>query len=105
MKWNIIYSENARDDLHEIYEYIVYELLSPDAARNQTERIMKSIRSLDEMPMRFPLYSQEPWHSMGLRFFPANNYLVFYLTDEAKHSVSIARIMYGGRDIKNKLLF
>ena len=28
MKWNIIYSENARDDLHEIYEYIVYELLS-----------------------------------------------------------------------------
>ena len=45
----------------------------------------------------------EPWHSIGLRFFPIDNYLIFYRTDEEKEIVSIVRIMYGGRDISRQL--
>ena len=52
------------------------------------------------MPMRYRLYDDEPWHSQGVRFFPVNNYLVFYLPDETKTTVHIVRIIYGGRDIK-----
>ncbi len=69
----------------------------------QTQRIMKEIRALDEMPMRFRLYEEEPWHSEGLRFFPVDNYLVFYLADETQNTVGIVRIMYGGRDIRKQL--
>ena len=65
--------------------------------------IMKEIRVLDEMPLRFRLYEEEPWHSEGLRFFSVDNYLVFYLPDETKNTVSIVRIMYGGRDIRRQL--
>lgn len=69
MSWNIVYSEQARLDLRRIYEYISNELCVPDTAANQARRIMQRIRSLDDMPLRHHLYEEEPWHSMGIRFF------------------------------------
>lgn len=103
MSCKIIYSDRARHDLRNIYEYIAYDLLVPQTAAGQTQRIMKEIRSLYEMPMRYRLYEEEPWRSQGIRFFSVNNYLVFYLPDESKNTVHIVRIMYGGRDIKKQL--
>ena len=103
MSWDIVYTAGARRDLRNRYEYIAYELLVPETAAGQTQRIMKEIRALEEMPMRYRLYEGEPWHSEGLRFFSVDNYLVFYLPDETKKTVSIVRIMYGGRDIRRRL--
>lgn len=99
MSWNVVYSARARQDLRDIYEYIAYELLVSETASGQTGRIMKQIRSLEEMPMRHRLYEDEPWHSQGLRFFPVDNYLVFYLPSEADKTVTVVRILYGGCDI------
>ncbi len=103
MSWDIVYTAGARRDLRNIYEYIAYDLLVSETAAVQTQRIMKGIRSLDRMPMRFQLYDEEPWHSEGLRFFPVDNYIVFYLPDETKNIVNIVRIMYGGRDVRRQL--
>ena len=103
MSWNVVYSARARQDLRDIYEYIAYELLAPESALGQTGRIMKQIRSLEEMPFRHRLCEDEPWHSQGLRFFPVDNYLVFYLPSEADQTVTIVLIMYGGRDISRQL--
>ncbi|MGN1113372.1 MAG: type II toxin-antitoxin system RelE/ParE family toxin [Acutalibacteraceae bacterium] len=103
MKWNIVYSDKARQDLLGIYTYIADELLAPKAASEQTKRIMKAIRSLEEMPMRYRLFDDEPWHSKGLRLFPVNNFLVLYLPVKADGTVNIVRIMFGGRDIGSKL--
>lgn len=103
MSSGVIYSARARQDLRNIYEYISYDLLVPETATRQTRRIMKEIRLLDEMPMRHRLYDDEPWHSQGVRFFPVDNYLVFYLPDETKNTVYIVRIIYSGRDIKKQL--
>ena len=103
MIFHVAYSAEARQDLRDIYEYIVYELLVSETAAGQTERIMKAIRSLEQMPMRHRLYEEEPWHSQGLRVLPVDNYLVFYLPDETSATVNIIRIMYGGRDIDKQL--
>ena len=103
MSWSIDYSSEAKQDLRNIFEYIANNLLEPETALKQIQRIMKKIRSLNEMPLRYRLYSEEPWQSLGLRLFPVNNYLVFYLPNEKKRSVSIVRIMYGGRDISEQL--
>ena len=104
MIFYVAYSAEARQDLRDIYEYIAYELLVPETATGQTERIMKAIRSLEQIPMRHRLYEEEPWHSQGLRVLPVDNYLVFYLPDEISATVSIIRIMYGGKDIAAELL-
>ncbi len=103
MIFNVVYSSGARQDLRDIYEYIAYELLEPDTAAGQTNRIMKAARSLEQMPMRHRLYEEEPWHSQRLRFLPVDNYLIFYLPDETNNIVNIIRIMYGGRDVKKQL--
>lgn len=103
MIFNVLYTSEARQDLRDIYEYIAYELLAPETAARQTERIMKGARSLEQMPMRHRLFEEEPWHSQGVRFLPVDNYLIFYLPDETNNTVSIIRIMYGGRDVKKQL--
>ena len=103
MKYQIFYSETAKNDLKNIYRYIYNELCEPQIAAKQVQRIINEIRSLDEIPSRHKIYDAEPWHSQGLRTFSVNNYLVFYFVDEINGTVKIVRIMYGGRDIKTLL--
>ncbi|MCD8116411.1 MAG: type II toxin-antitoxin system RelE/ParE family toxin [Oscillospiraceae bacterium] len=103
MSWKVVYTSHARQDIRSVYSYIANELLAPETAAGQTQRIMKAIRSLDEMPMRFRLYEDEPWLSRGLRILPVDNYLVFYLPNESAGTVSIVRILYGGMDIRRQL--
>ncbi|MCC8358105.1 MAG: type II toxin-antitoxin system RelE/ParE family toxin [Oscillospiraceae bacterium] len=103
MSWKIVYTSQARQDIRSIYSYIANELLAPETAVGQTQQIMKAIRSLDEMPMRFRLYENEPWHSRGLRVLPVNNYIVFYLPKNSSSTVNIIRVIYGGMDIRRQL--
>ena len=104
MSWDIVYTAQARQDLRDIYEYIALELFAPETATGQTQRIMKTIRSLEEMPMRHQLYGEEPWHSRGIRFLSVDNYLVFYLPKEPQNTVNIVRIMYDGREKQLQIL-
>lgn len=99
--YNIIYSPQAFLDLSELYEYIRFTLQVPKTAEKQVSRIRKTIRSLNTMPMHHPLVEWEPWHSMGIRRVPIDNYTAFYLVDEDKFSVTVVRIFYAGRNIKN----
>ena len=103
MSMRIVYTHTARKDLREIYGYIAYTLLEPKTARDLSDRIMAEIRTLQEFPNMNPLYKEEPWHSQGVRTLPVKNYLVFYTVKDEAETVSIARIMYGGRDISQQL--
>ena len=103
MKWKIKYSAQALEDLKTIFEYIAFELLVPDTARNQIKRIMDSVNKLDEMPMMYKTYEDEPWKSKGLRIFPVDNYIVLYLPKENLQTVNVVRILYGGRDVIKQL--
>lgn len=103
MKWTVIYTNTAEQDLRSIYEYIANTLCAPDTAKNLTRQIMDEISSLDEMPNRYAKYDKEPWKDRGLRFFSVKNYVIFYLPNEETKTVYIIRIMYGGRDIEKQL--
>ena len=103
MIFNVVTSIQAEEDLRGIFEYITFELLSPENAEKQLERLEKQILSLDEMPERFPRYGKEPWHSRGLRFAAVDNYIVFYLPDMEEQVVTILRVMYSGRNIEEQL--
>jgi plasmid stabilization system protein ParE len=95
------YSPEAKIDLKQIYAYIAFELEEKQTARKQTDRIRKSIRSLNRMPLRYAAADWEPWKSIGIRKMSVDNYVVFYLVDHATQTVTIIRIFYGGRDIEN----
>lgn len=101
--YQIEYSVEALEDLRGIFAYIAYELLVPENARGQVERIQKMIRSLDFMPERYALVDWEPWKSRNMHKISVDNFIVFYIVNEDTEKVTIVRILYGGRDIKNIL--
>ena len=103
MIYEVEVSEQADRDLREIFEYIAFELQSPENAIGQLDRLEEQILSLDTMPERYRKYEKEPWKSRGLRILPVDNYVVLYIPDSDKKVVTILRVMYTGRDIDNQL--
>lgn len=103
MSYLIEYTQNAKQDLLDIFAYISENLSAPEAAAKQINHIMDMIDRLDTMPFRYPLYKYEPWRSRGLRFIPVNNYIIFYQPREKDNKVYIVRIMYAEWDIQRQL--
>ena len=103
MIYEVDISEQADSDLRGIFEYIAFELQSPENASGQLDRLEKQILGLDTMPERYRKYEKEPWKSRGLRVLPVDNFVVLYITDCDKKVVTILRVMYVGRDIDNQL--
>lgn len=103
MSYSITLSKAADADIRAIYEYIAYDLHSPQTAAALINRLEKEIFSLDEMPERYCVYNAEPWRSRNLRIMPVDHYLVFYIPDRVKQTVSIIRVMHGSRDTATQL--
>lgn len=103
MIYEVITTDQADADLRGIYEYIAFELLSPDNAARQLGRLEEHIVGLEEFPEKFRYYEKEPWHSRGLRVMPVDNYLVFYIPDNDAGIVTVIRVMYAGRDVDSQL--
>ncbi len=103
MTYRIVITEKAKEDLRGIYEYIAFSLLSPSNAQGFLSRIENSIKSLENMPLRFRQYDNEPWKSRNLRLMSVDSFVVFYIPDKEAATVTVIRVMYGGRDTENQL--
>ena len=103
MNWEVEFADRAKRDLRDILDYITYELQEPQIAVKLVRQITKEVLSLNQMPMRYRLYEEEPWQSQGLRYFAVRNYLIFYYPDETKATVYAVRVIYGGQDIRSQL--
>ena len=82
---------------------VVYARIDTDlkvTAGAQLKCIRKEVRLLDLIPARYPLVDWEPWHSMKMHQLPVDNYIVYYLVDDERMEVTVARILYGGRDVE-----
>lgn len=53
------------------------------------------------LPGRHPVVDWEPWQSMGMHRFTVEDFLLFYLIDQSTRTVTLVRIVYGGRDLQN----
>ena len=100
-KYTVTVGSDAINDLRDIHSYIAFSLQEKQTAENQLNRIRKAIRELDTFPLRHKLVEWEPWASKNVRQFPVDNYIIFYIVDEGKSTVSVLRIFYGGRDIEH----
>ena len=100
-KYLVKISDEALADMQAIYDYIAYDLLEPDYALGQYNRIALSILSLDTFPERFGLFDSEPEHSFGIHRMIVDNYLICYIVDS--ESVTVISVLYGASDIHRKL--
>ena len=109
MTYQIEYLPSALRDLTEIADYIGVKLNNPEAADRLSETIVSTIEKLTEMPYRYPIYSPAASFTvnplkMEYRKMVVRNYLVFYWVNEEKQHVTIARVIYSGRNIDNILV-
>ena len=95
----VCYSDEAKDDLRNIFMHIAYDLGSRDNAESQVNRIRTAIKKLNKFPKRNPTVPYEPWTSLGMRRLNVDNYTVLYLVDEGHDRVEIVRIPFGAMDL------
>jgi len=79
MIYRIKLTEQARQDLRDIYEYVAFTLWEPVIAKNLKNRIVDGLKSLRELPCRYQIYQEEPWKTRELRRINIGNYSGFYL--------------------------
>ena len=99
--YSIHYTEEALQDLRDIYDYISVSLKAPSVASAQIHRIRSEIRALHTFPKRYRLVDWQPWASLKMRQLPINNFIVFYVVSDEANAVQVVRILYGKRDIPN----
>lgn len=94
-------TEEALSDMEAIYRYIADQLLSPENALGQYNRIADEIMSLRVFPERYRLVEFEPERSLGLRRTLASGYSVFYIVRESR--VIVTAVLYSASDIEQRL--
>ena len=102
MIYKVRLTDEAKQDLRDIYEYIAFSLHEPTTADSVQNRIVTTLASLKDLPERHPVYSEEPWKSRNCRRINIKNYSAFYVVFE--NEIRVIRIFYGARDLSNILI-
>lgn len=97
----VSYTDEALQDLRDIYDYISAELKASGIAAAQVKRIRDEVRSLSTFPKRYRAVEWEPWAKREMRQLPVDNFIIFYAVSDNALAVRIVRIFYGKRDIPN----
>ncbi len=101
MKYKIIRTDKADEQLREIIFYIADDSGSADIALNYLDKIEKAIGRLEE----FPLSGNVPRYSIlrkqGYGVLIVEKHLVFYKVNETEKVVTIYAIVDGRREYKN----
>ena len=98
MTYQVKLTDHAIGQIKETVGYISRVLLEPEVARRWSDRLKKEMASLDTMPRRYPLVSEEPWRAEGVRKMPVENFLVYYWVNEETRTVWITAVLYGRQD-------
>ncbi len=94
-------TKEALQDMKDIYDYIAVELLSPETAIGQYNRIADEILTLDVFPQRYRVMGSEQERRIELRRMLVDNYSVFYVIRGDK--VIVTDVLYTASDIEARL--
>ena len=85
--------------MDDIIDYICIELHNPQAAEKFYNNIKDMLERLRYNPYLFPLHHDKRLEVEGFHYTMIGNYILFYEIDDDKKVVSIARVIYGRRNI------
>ena len=101
MKYKIIRTDKADEQLREIIFYIAEDSGSIDIALNYLDKIEKAINSLEEFPMSGSIPRYSILKKQGFRVLIEERHLVFYKINEDKKKVVIYTVVDGRREYRN----
>ena len=98
-KYKLKVNPKAIRELDHIYEYIANEKLAPENAKDQVDRIKKSILSLEIFPQSHQERSEGRYAGKDYRQLLIDNYIAIFRIDESCKTVYIITIQYQGRNL------
>ena len=101
MKYDIVVTNPAQDDLEEILNYISVDLSAPKSAIEMLNKIKSIFENLSINPLMYPLCNIDSLKAKNYRKAVINNYLMFYRVDDKNETIYIMRFIYGRRDYIN----
>ena len=103
MVFRVRFSESAKRDLREIFEYITANYSDLVGAAKYIGDIRKKIASLTTFPERFAIYEDVGIKGREIRTFIIRRHRVLYTVNHIKKEVEIQRIVFVRRSLKNIL--
>ena len=101
MKYKIIRTDKADEQLREIIFYIAEDSGSVDIALNYLDQIEKAIKRLENFPLSGSMPRYSILKKQGFRVLIVERHLVFYKINEGKKEVIIYAIVDGRREYRN----
>ena len=92
--FKIIYTQRAKIELQNAYNYIFFNLANPIAANKFKSRIIKSISNLEYFP-----YMGKKISNSNVRYIYFKNYLIIYLVKN--QNVEIQALFHKRQNFKN----
>ena len=103
IRYKVVLTARAKEELDDIYAYISKSLMADNAANNLMNKIHNNILRLGEMPESCSLIEKYKERKYQYRKLVINNYVAIYRVDKENKKVYIVRIVYGGRNYLNEI--
>ena len=94
MKYKLIFSEPAAQDLDEIGVYLSETLQAREAASHFYEQVTECLERVCTFPMMYELCAQKPIYHKAV----IGNYIMLYEYKEDEQTIYVHRFFYGRRD-------
>lgn len=98
-KYKVELNARAFRDIDDIFAYIALEKLAPENAQNQTDRIWKALRALENFPQSHQERTVGKYANKGYRQLLVDNYIVIFRIDNTNKIVHVVTVQYQGRNI------
>jgi len=102
IRYEVILTDKAKEELEGIYNYISKSLLSKNTANNVMKRIENKILNLTQTPESYSIIEPYTKTNEKYRKLIINNYIVVYRIDYDNNKVYVIRIIYGKRNYLNE---
>lgn len=103
MKYSLLVTELAEEDLDAIVHYIIQELSAPDAAGAFLDDVAQCYGRLIDNPEIYALCADGYLSAKGYRRAVIRHYVLIYKVDASRRQVIVMRLFYGARDYEKFL--
>ena len=102
-KYNIEFTDECKNEMRKIYEYIKNELYSETSAKKLINKVEEFISNLEYAPRIYAELEKFKGTNNIYRRIVINNYIILYTIDEENKIIYIAHMYYSGNDYTNKI--
>ena len=96
--YEIEFTEDCRDEINEIYEYISEKLVAENSAKKLMRKMRDAVMDLAKTPNLYIKIEKKDRNKREFRRMVIDNFVVLYTVDESSKKVYIAHMYYGRRN-------